>query len=95
MQHDALGDAVFHDGVLCAGGTLDPPARSRRRGRPGLLPQPGVGQLDQRWSQRGARVGDGRQRRAALLRRLVPQRLDDLLPAGDGQRDQTAGDRRW
>lgn len=22
MQHDALGDRVFHDGVLCAGGTL-------------------------------------------------------------------------
>ena len=22
MQHDALGDAVFHDGVICAGGTL-------------------------------------------------------------------------
>jgi len=22
MQHDAAGDAVFHDGVLCAGGTL-------------------------------------------------------------------------
>jgi hypothetical protein len=22
MQHDAAGDTVFHDGVLCAGGTL-------------------------------------------------------------------------
>jgi len=28
MQHDALGDTVFHDGVLCAGGTL-----TRLRGR--------------------------------------------------------------
>jgi len=28
MQHDAVGDAVFHDGVLCAGGTL-----TRLRGR--------------------------------------------------------------
>jgi hypothetical protein len=32
MQHDAAGDVVFHDGVLCAGGTL---IRLRGRGAVG------------------------------------------------------------
>jgi len=31
MQHDAPGDQVFHDGILCAGGTL-----TRLRGRPSV-----------------------------------------------------------
>jgi len=34
LQHDALGDAVFHDGVLCAGGTL-----VRLRGRAAVAGQ--------------------------------------------------------
>jgi len=40
MQHDALGDGVFHDGVLCAGGTL---IRIRGRNAGGAL-QPGPGE---------------------------------------------------
>jgi len=40
MQHDAAGDAIFHDGVLCAAGTL-----IRLRGRQaGIAGQPGPGQ---------------------------------------------------
>jgi len=40
MQHDAVGDTVFHDGVLCAGGAL---IRIRGRNAGGAL-QPGPGE---------------------------------------------------
>jgi hypothetical protein len=90
MQHDAAGDAVFHDGVLCAGGTLIRLRGRGARGRQAFFPNP-VWDSSITLSQRGSVTVW--QRRAALLRRLVPQRLDHLLPAGDGQRDQRLGDR--
>src|SRR6185295_13077655 len=37
MQHDAPGDTIFHDGTLCAGGTLIR-LRGRAAGIPPLLP---------------------------------------------------------
>jgi len=66
MQHDAIGDTVFHDGVLCAGGTL---VRLRGRnaggaGQPGpgmaLYPNTNFANDTQTLSQRGGvTIGSG------------------------------------
>jgi hypothetical protein len=62
MQHDAAGDVVFHDGVLCAGGTL---IRLRGRGAVGgqaFFPNP-VWDSSITLSQRGSvTVGSGARR---------------------------------
>jgi hypothetical protein len=76
LQHDAAGDFVFHDGVLCAGGTLIRCADGRPR-RPGFVPNP-CGTARSR-SRSAAACSPAR--RAALLLGLVPQRLANLLPA--------------
>src|SRR6185295_13594224 len=62
MQHDAPGDTVFHDGVLCAGGTL---IRLRGRGAVGgqaFFPNP-IFDSSITLSQRGSvAVGSGARR---------------------------------
>jgi hypothetical protein len=65
MQHNAPADGVFHDGVLCAGGTLIR-LRGRNASRRGQLPQPAVGQLDHALA---ARQRHRRQRRACATTR--------------------------